>query len=74
MRNPKHNKILAVFCWFSTALCAFLTLYLLYMARKYPEMHTFTQFFRLVGVLALLWLAAAVWFTVIVRSDKRDKK
>ena len=71
MRNPKYNKILAVACWVVAALCAFLTLWMTRMAGHYPDMEAFTQFSWLVGVLTLMWLAAAVWFTAIVRQDKK---
>ena len=70
MRNPKHNKMFAVVCWLGTALCAFLALWLFRMAGKYPEMGTFTGIRWAVAALALLWLAAAVWFTLLVRQDK----
>ena len=68
--KPKFNKVLCIACWLGTMLCVFLMGYLFYMARKYPEMDVFTRYVWLVGALALLWCAAAVWFTVQARQEK----
>lgn len=71
MKDPRVNKILAVTCWIGTALCAFLALYLVYMAREFPGMEAFTRFSWLAGLLAALWGAAAVWFTVLSRQGRK---
>ena len=71
MKNPKHNRILAIACWAVTLLCVFLTFYMARMAGRYLGMEAFTQFAWALGVLALLWLAGAVWFTVLTRQDKK---
>ena len=71
MKNPKHNLVFAVVCWLGTALCAFLAFYLFDLAGKYPEMESFTGIRWVVIALTLLWLAAALWFTAIVRQDKK---
>ena len=71
MKTPKSNKILAITCLIGMALCAFLALHLVHMAREFPGMEAFTRFSWLMGLLAALWGAAALWFTVLARQGRK---
>ncbi|MBQ9460065.1 MAG: hypothetical protein IJU66_09070 [Oscillospiraceae bacterium] len=73
-QNPKARKLFGVFCWLGVAISGFLTGYMLHLAKNYPEIESFTRNTRIAGVLLMVWLAAAVYFTVRAWMDKKGGK
>lgn len=70
MKHQKVSRLLCVLCWLGVATSGFLTAYMIYLARQFPEVGGFARNAYLAGALALLWLAVAVYFTVRGRKDK----
>lgn len=71
MRNPKQELVFCVLCWSGAVISGILTGYMLHFTRQYPEVETFARNTYLAGALALLWIAAALYFTLRGRKDKR---
>ena len=71
MNDPKVGRLLCVLCWLGVAMCGFLTGYMLYFMRQFPEVESFARNAGLAGALTLLWIAAAVYFTVRARTQKK---
>lgn len=71
--NLRFLKLLSIFCWMSTTIAAFLTGYMVKMARNFPEVTVFTRNSRLAGALLLLWLAVSVFFTVRWLMGRKDR-
>ena len=74
MNNKKAGRILCVLCWLCAAMCGVWTGYMLHFTRQFPEVESFVRSAWRAGGLTLLWLAAAVWFTVKARSGRKDRK
>ena len=70
MKNQKVSRLLCLLCWLGVATAVFLTAYMIYLARRFPEVGGFARNAYLAGALALLWLAVAVYFTVRERRNK----
>ena len=70
MNNPKVGRLFCVLCWLGVAMSGFLTGYMIHFARSFPEVEAFTRNAYLAGALALVWIAAAVYFTLRTRKNK----
>ena len=73
MKNQKVSRLLCVLCWLGVATSGFLTGYMLHLARQFPEAEAFARNTYLAGVLTLLWLAAAAYFTARARTERKNK-
>ena len=71
MKNQKSGLLFCILCWLGVAMSGVLTGYMLYFALQFPEVGDFTQNVYLSGALMLLWIAAAVSFTVRERKNKK---
>ena len=69
MKNQKVSRLLCVLCWLGVAMTGFLTGFMIHLARQFPEVEAFARNAYLAGVLALLWLAVAVFFTLRERKN-----
>ena len=70
MKNLKPDRLLCVLCWFGVAISGILTGYMIHFTRQFPEVKKFSQNTYLAGVLMLLWLAAALYFTLRERKNR----
>jgi len=62
--NRKIFRIFAAICWIDTALCTVLMFYLIHVMKHYGDIGNVARDTRIAGVMTLLWMTAAVWFTV----------
>ena len=69
MNDRKISCLLCVLCWLGVAMSGFLTGYMFHLTLQFPEVEAFARNAYLAGALALLWLAAAAYFTVRARRD-----
>ena len=74
MKNQKVIRLLCVLCWLGVATSGFLTGYMFYLARQFPEVDAFARNTYLAGALALLWLIAAAHFTAQARAGRKNGK
>lgn len=74
MNHQKVRRLLCVLCWLGVAMSGFLTGYMLHLTRQFPEVEAFARNAYLAGALALLWLAAAAWFTLRGRSERKNER
>ncbi len=74
MKQAKTYRLFAVFCWLGTAISGGLMGYMRHLAGEYPTIETFTRNTRIAGVLLMLWLPVAVFFTIRACQEKKEKK
>ena len=77
--KPEQNRrrtlrLFALLCWLGVVVSGGLTGYMLRLAQKYPEVERFSRNTRIAGVLLLVWLATAVFFTVRAYMDGKNGK
>ena len=70
MKNLKPSRMLCVLCWLGVVISGVLTGYMIHFARQFPEVEKFAQNMYLAGALLLLWLSAALYFTLRERKNK----
>ena len=70
MNNRKTRRLLCVLCWLGVAMAGFLTGFMIHLARQFPEVEAFARNAYLAGGLALVWLAASVYFTLRARKNR----
>ena len=74
MKDQKVSRLLCVLCWLCAAMCGVWTGYMIHFTRQFPEIESFVRSAWRAGGLTLVWIAAAVWFTVNARRGRKDKK
>lgn len=74
MNERKARRLLAVLCWLGAAISGGLMGYMLHLVKEYPAIESFARNTRIAGALLMLWLFAAVFFTVRAWLDKKEKK
>ena len=73
MNHRKVKLLLCVLCWLGVATSGFLTGFMIHLTRQFPEVTAFARNARLAGALALLWFAAAAYFTVRARAERKNR-
>ena len=77
MNQQIFHMLLSLFCWLGAILATILEGYMLYMMHSFPDPDVISALRRnalLVAPLLLLWLIAAIWFTVRWRKGNRNQK
>lgn len=74
MKNPKASLIFCVLCWSGAVISGILTGYMFHFTRQFPGVEAFARNACLAGALSLLWLAAAAYFTLRARAERKEKK